>query len=283
MAELTSVPWILQATTCASFGALAVQVWELLLCLGDEVDHIWGGSLSLMKLLYVISRYLLLFAQIANLALSNIIHYHMPTPSLCISAFIFKAAIGQVALTCVEMIQLVRVHMLYNRSRRVRWFLTAVFIVSFSLEIAGNSIVLRTLMQGHSCIPEQASTRTLTMVGRTGAGLCQGTILIMTVGKFISSRRNGWARTPLASKMLKEGVVVFLLLLAVMGAMISYEVIRNLGLVFWNAAFAWYLTLVSMAGCRLALNMKELISRRIVRDEEEMTDDIDLDDMMSMS
>ena len=46
---------------------------------------------------------------------------------------------------------------------------------------------------------------------RTGVGLVQSTLLFMTVSKVFLGRKLGWARTPLVSLMLRDGVLVFAL------------------------------------------------------------------------
>ncbi|KAF9012019.1 hypothetical protein BDQ17DRAFT_803217 [Cyathus striatus] len=111
-----------------------------------------------------------------------------------------------------------------------------------------------------------------------GSGLCQMTILGLTVIKFILVRR-GMRRTPLAWAMARE-FGVFVLLLAIIVAMVTYEILQSFGIIFWDAAYSWYLAIMSITGCRLLLGMGEVSLLQFHRNEE-MTADIDLDEMQS--
>jgi hypothetical protein len=124
------------------------------------------------------------------------------------------------------------VHALYNRSRKSGVLLALVFITGFALEVTSDIRVIKSVIDGQHkiCTPppyERVALALFAYVGslstspslkdsfgilRAGVGLVQSTLLLMTVSKVILGRKLGWARTPLVSLMLRDGVLVFALL-----------------------------------------------------------------------
>ncbi|KAF8958111.1 hypothetical protein BDZ97DRAFT_2061890, partial [Flammula alnicola] len=261
---------IAQAVEFASFAALAAQTWELLVQLSDEVEYLWKGKFNFIKVLYFSSRYIMLLAQIAHQILSFVGSWRLHG---CTGIFIFRATTVQLSMTLVEMILLIRVYTLYNRSFKVKCLLTGIFFTSVVTEMAGTGIIIRNLPESKSCVPPKAEKKGLVLF-MTGAGLCQLLILVMSLNKLVA--RGRWSRTPLTSLMLREGIVAFLLVLGnsifhmqhfsrltilfavLLTAMVVYEILRSLDIDVGNAAFSWYLTLMSMGASRLILNIRKI-------------------------
>jgi hypothetical protein len=124
------------------------------------------------------------------------------------------------------------VHALYNRSRKSGVLLALVFITGFALEVTSDIRVIKSVIDGQHkiCTPPPYERVALalfayvvgslstspslkdSLILRAGVGLVQSTLLLMTVSKVILGRKLGWARTPLVSLMLRDGVLVFALL-----------------------------------------------------------------------
>lgn len=106
-------------------------------------------------------------------------HTRSRNPQMCLLANIFKAVVGQISMTCMEAILMVRrkflskrcsrveifmqveyqqVFALYNRTRRVRYVLTTIFALGFVLEISGSILVIRTLRSSPLCDPQTSPT-----------------------------------------------------------------------------------------------------------------------------
>ncbi|KAF8148465.1 hypothetical protein B0H34DRAFT_265045 [Crassisporium funariophilum] len=265
---------VAQAVAFASSGALAAQLWELMLYFTDEVEYLWRGKMNFVKVLYFGARYALLVAQAVSLALTHISqNAEPPDIKLCILSFVYKSALAQFAVSWIEFILLVRVYALYNRSWRVKYFLITVQVLAITLESTGSGIVMKELLGSTSCIkPPKAPARALIPFG-LGAGLCQFVVISMTLAKFLMNGQHGFLRTPLTSLMLREGLFAFFLILGMLSAIIAYETVRNLGLAIGYAAFSWLVALLSMGGCRLILNMRKLAAtaHQQTWDDEEMT------------
>ncbi|KIK07564.1 hypothetical protein K443DRAFT_128963 [Laccaria amethystina LaAM-08-1] len=271
--------WLVWAMKGACIGALAIQVMEFFHGFVDEVEYIWQfvksltprrhpltslsihsfrGRVSFVTYLYAWSRYFPLIAQIVNLVFMEIAQSPSAGDRTCLMGYISKAVTAQIATTCVELILLVRVHALYNRSRKSGVLLALVFITGFALEVTSDIRVIKSVIDGQHkiCTPPPYERVALALFA-AGVGLVQSTLLLMTVSKVILGRKLGWARTPLVSLMLRDGVLVFALLVGEHYDHLFF-LARSMGVLIWNAIFSWYVSLLSIVGCRVIMNMRRL-------------------------
>jgi len=253
-----------------SFAALAAQAWELLVYFTDEVEYLWRGRFNFIKGLYFCSRYAMLVAQIINLLLSFRFEERTSHPSrICPGIFVYKTIISQMSLSLVEIILLIRVYALCNQSYKAKWLLLVVFCLTTALETTGTVIVCYSLAQVSGCTPPGANKKGILIFG-IGAGFCQSVIFGTTTIKFITRGRTGWTRTPLVSLMLRDGFVTFFLIMALLGVMIAYEIIRNIDMEMGNAVFAWFIALMSISASRLILSLRKIaVTRRASRSSED--------------
>ncbi|KAF8188047.1 hypothetical protein BJ912DRAFT_1042634 [Pholiota molesta] len=241
-----------------SISALAMQVWELVIHWSDEVEYLWKGRFNLIKALYFLVRYGLLFAQVASEITSYKMQIEESTVHDCINAFIFKIIIAQLTLTMVEMILYFRVYALYNQSFQVKQFLLISLVTAQILEIWATTRIVSDHLNNDNtdCKPPVAHLGTLVQFG-VGASLSQLVIFFSSFYKLLNRRSS---RTPLTSLMLKEGLAAFLLILVLLIVMMGhYEVFRSVNRNLGNAAFAWYIALISIGASRLILNMRKLV------------------------
>jgi len=96
----------------------------------------------------------------------------------------------------------------------------------------------------------------------------------MTLFKYFVSH-HGRARTPLTSLILREGIVVCFLTFGMLVINVTDGGIRMAGLRLGDADFAWYISLLSVVGCRLILDMRKL-SVSHSNEDNEIDYDIDL-------
>ncbi|TFK31293.1 hypothetical protein BDQ12DRAFT_217459 [Crucibulum laeve] len=263
-----AVVWAAYACKGVSIGALAIQVYELFTCLPDEIKYLWKCKFSATTYLYTWSRYVPLCAQIINVILSEMVYAASPSNKICIGNYIFKAVAGQLSLTCVEMIILLRVYALYNRSRRITYFLGGVFLTGLTLQIIGSVMLVTSAYTGPIlCSSSQASTMGLSLFA-AGACVNETIMLFMTFLKVFGTYRDGWGRTPLVSVMIRDGLLVFVLLSVIISTMISFELVQHLSDSLWNTAFSCYIASLSITGCRLILKMRRLSVRNMDEDTD---------------
>lgn len=269
--KLARVVW---ATRGASIGAFVFLLLEFVNGFREEMEYLWTKRtrVRFVTYLYAWSRYFPLCAQIVNFTLSEVT-YASPSPKICFVAYIAKAVTSQLVTTCVEGILAVRVHALYNCSFRTGVFLVTILILGTALEIAGTATTLAHLepgIGGSICVPDRCPAATLAIYA-SGTGIIQITLLVMTLFRILVNRHTGWMRTPVVSLVLRDGILVFVMLAIMTSVLISFEIMRTAGVLVWNAAFSWYVTLLSIAGCRLVMNMRKLAVNQVRNSQRNST------------
>ncbi|KAF8803240.1 hypothetical protein BYT27DRAFT_7244323 [Phlegmacium glaucopus] len=254
-----SIQWTNQNIEFASFGALAVQIFELANSFFDEVEYLRCSRFTFVKSLYLWSRYMPLIAQIVSLTLNHKTYQPPLRVQLCVGTFVYHTIVGQLAFACINAILLIRVYALYHQSRRVKYLLGTAFLTTCAIQTGCNSWFISTLVKGKSCTPDTLPFAPLVTICAAAFSF-QALILGMTLFKCIVGRCYGLARTPLTSLLLREGVVVCFLISTLIVANIPQQGIRLLGSAsgFENAALAWFVSLLSVTGCRLILDMRKL-------------------------
>ncbi|KAF8169225.1 hypothetical protein BJ912DRAFT_1048451 [Pholiota molesta] len=276
------------AANLISVGALTIQAWELVIHLNDEVQYLWRGRFNCVKALYFCSRYVMLAAQMCvvpffplcmahqcygyppsletiprvNQLLSYGVAVRIANMGNCSGIFVFKAVIAHASLVMLEVILLIRVYALYNRSHKIKCFLTIVYVLALLLELVGITFVIRRLLQHQGCSPPKLEKISLLIFG-LGAGHIQFILFALSLYKLIWDGR--LSKTPLTSLLLREGVVVFLVVTAITAILITHELAHNLKLDFARATFSWYLSVISMAASNLILNMRKLAVKDTLR------------------
>ncbi|PPQ95905.1 hypothetical protein CVT26_015591 [Gymnopilus dilepis] len=253
---------LVQAVNLLSLAAVVAQAWDTLVSFSNEVEYLWRGRFRFIKALYFGSRYGMLAVQVMNQYLNFRLRVD---PSICRGALVFKPIVAQFGLMLVEIILLIRVYALYNQSFKAKYLLLAIFIISTAMETIGNAMVVHDLAKARGCETPGVDNKALALSG-VGAGLCQSVIFIATLLNLCLGRRR---RTPLTSLMLREGVVSFILLLVLLAVLMAFEVVRELYVKDGDAkgigevVFSWYLALISIAGSRLILNMRQVAAQHL--------------------
>ncbi|KAF9477085.1 hypothetical protein BDN70DRAFT_934505 [Pholiota conissans] len=278
-----SLLWLVRTTKAASIAAFVVQCSELISHIPAEIKYLWKTRLRFVTCLYVWCRYFPLVAQIISLALSQTIENN-PRHNLCYISVILRGVAAQLTTTCVETILMIRVHALYNCSRKTGLFLLAIMVIGTSMEVAGSSMSMMRLQpgpQGTMCIPEPCPIGTL-LTFVAGCALIQGTLFVMTVSKIVCHRKTGWIKAPVVSSMLRDGFVIFVTLIIIISGIIASDRLRNKRVVVWNVGYSWYLSLISVVGCRLVLNIRRLTvdEAPLIQNEEYNRDIIQLTSSM---
>jgi len=262
----------------------SLHIWEFANSFFYEAEYLCGSRFTLVKFLYIWLRYVPLVGQIVNLTLTQI--YEVPLQASasaselsCAGIFVYKTVMAQQTLTCLDIIILIRVYALYNQSRRVKYLLCTIFLAACALEIWSSGRIIVALIKRKNCIPEIAPFAPVVTFCAT-ASCYQGLILCMTLYKYYVCH-HGRARSPLASLILREGIIVCLLIFGMLAIDVADGGIRMAGLMLEDANFAWYISLLSVMGCRLILDMRKLAVSHSDEDYEtgyeiDLTSNLDL-------
>ncbi|KAF9447288.1 hypothetical protein P691DRAFT_129798 [Macrolepiota fuliginosa MF-IS2] len=252
-------PTIINIAKGGTCGALTLQVWVLISGFAEEVNLIWRQGQLTATLLYVWLRYLPLAFQIFNLVIDEYLYVAHPHPKLCLLSLLTKIVSSQLILVGVEIVMLIRVYILYNRGRRIKYFLATIYTIGLSLQMFANTLIISHLHKSErACLVEPAHWVPL-LIFSAGTGITQGTLITMTCLHTLKARQWAWLRMPLTGMMLRDAFVVFGVLLVLVSTISTIEIVEHLPMPFWNAAYAWYISILSIAGCQLILGIQRLI------------------------
>ncbi|KAF8637189.1 hypothetical protein AX17_002986, partial [Amanita inopinata Kibby_2008] len=179
------------------------------------------------KVLYLWSRYFSLTAQIVNAVLTHLLYSKYFELRYCTNLYVLRVFLVQQAITCTELIALLRVYVLYNKSTRIGMLLLLVFITDFSLECIGVSMRAKSLSLGTSCVPSKIAGNVGIML-LVGMGMNQCVVVSLIVAKIMLGGSVSWGRTPLASLMMRDGFASFLLISAILGGVVGSCSVRLL-------------------------------------------------------
>ncbi|PFH53497.1 hypothetical protein AMATHDRAFT_1154 [Amanita thiersii Skay4041] len=243
-----------------SIGAFTAQIWDLIILFDDELDLLLTGNNKLVKGLYLWSRYFPIAAQLLLRGLADPLIAQYTSLHLCFALHISRAIAAQLTLNNVELILLIRVYALYNRSPRIRSALVAVFTIGLLLEVAGHILFLRA-SPGFMCETQDTSFSAFLLFG-IGASTVQSSTVALIFAKYIFDRHT-WSRTPVMLILIRDGAIISCLSLGIIAVAASYHAIRRMEYLSWeqmswDAAFSWYLTLLSICGSRLILSMRKV-------------------------
>ncbi|KAJ7901910.1 hypothetical protein B0H14DRAFT_3723900, partial [Mycena olivaceomarginata] len=168
--------------------------------------------------------------------------------------YISQVIVAHLAMTGVEVVMMARVYALYHNSRWVGGGFLCLWLGETIVVIAGLFITL----PGIHFEPEQF----LLSVPHSFAYLAisalvsQAIILGLTLLRFFQGQ---WSGTSLGKLLLVDGCIVYVVFFAATFTAAFYSI---MGLKLGMTEYAWFLSIISSAGCRLILNMQRLPSSR---------------------
>jgi len=193
---------------CVQYATLTLLILEWLSFFDDELIYIWKRPMSFIRTSYIFSRYFAIASQIFSYAYfsRNYTISQYPVPSWFCRSF-YGIAVSQSLQLVLEIILVVRVHALYNRSRRMGFFLSTLFIANTSLMITMVCLSIRTIEFDSVCT--LLGTPRAALYYGCGEALTQTTILCLTLWKPALSPVGRLPRNPLVALLLRDGAAVF--------------------------------------------------------------------------
>jgi len=246
---------IVFSLTVGQVGSLAFLSYEFCITLDDEVETIWlKPNCSWIKWQFLFIRYFSLASQIINRALEGAVFAHSKLSMHSLrNWYTCQVVIGSILMTAVEVVLIARVFALYNRNFWVGLIFVALLLGEASTLITGIMMSLPGLDFDLNNFLI-SSPMSFVYFG-TAALVSQSTILVLTLMKYRSAFRDGWANAPIMQLMVRDGTMAFctmflVTLMTIMGTFMQnrYSPIGN----------SWFISLVACAGCRLIINMQRL-------------------------
>ncbi|KAF8150891.1 hypothetical protein B0H34DRAFT_155289 [Crassisporium funariophilum] len=227
-----SLQWVGQHKIYWSTAALSALFWDAIIGMEDEYEYIWKSPPITNKWIYLTSRYIGTFTQLANhvMIVSEVSGPHT-TERRCRFRIRYEITTSLLLFGLVEIILMLRVYALYNKNRTVALALMFWFLAEFTM--AGYFV-----WQGAALIQFNSSC-TILKVPFNAIGY-----MFMLI-------------VPIYYLVVRDGSLLFAVICSIFLFSIPYTIIRRqIGIIipFMSAT-------LSIAACRITLNLQSMPRR----------------------
>ncbi|KIK67272.1 hypothetical protein GYMLUDRAFT_861995 [Collybiopsis luxurians FD-317 M1] len=264
----------MQAQVSAAVLGLLTTGCDALLTRQREVEYVWKRpfQLSLVRCLFILARYLALLIHIAFIALSSVMtakysHIQHIPEDICMSSQIFQTISCYSMLLLLQLILMLRVFALYERSLWISVFLLILLIgrllwsAVVILYTFGN-FADRNLKFSGPCVPhvvlDERPMRSPVVIFISGELFVQIFLHGLAWKRTIwDLRRFSFSRPALISVLNRDSLKVFIGIVVAMIAISVAAVKRGIPALF---IFPQFISLISILGTRTILNLQTLYS-----------------------
>ncbi|TDL18500.1 hypothetical protein BD410DRAFT_900816 [Rickenella mellea] len=250
-----------QTVDRSGVAAIACLVYDIFITIDQEVDYVWKSRWTIPKYLYLWARYFALFIQIVATAEQTSTQV---TNKVCAGWAYFEGITGQMLVMGIELLLMLRVWALYKRDRRMLYILVALYIA----EVTANTVILGMALPGLTSV---APLRTLFPPGFPLSGclptsvpkfffsywiptlVFEGILFILMFINFVRLAREH-TPMPLLKRFFRDGTVYYAVIFAaLLVQVLLYELVNS---ALSEVAIGWQLTMFSIMGSRLVLNLR---------------------------
>ncbi|EMD32751.1 hypothetical protein CERSUDRAFT_118479 [Gelatoporia subvermispora B] len=263
-----------RSVSYSEVAAVTVLTWDILTSISDEVEHIWSKRWTPAKVMYLISRYLPWMFQLALLAINiNGSTGLQFTMEQCRKWMTMQAVILQIIVTTVDVILIIRVYALYNRSHVLLACLMIACVAEIAVLCYVLAIVTPELGFNRECFV--ISSPHFFVVYWITSLIFETVLFVLTLAKFLSALHQGWGSGQLVQQFTRDGTWAYTVIFATMlvNAML-YDFMHS---PLAGICFTWLLTVLSCAGCRLILLPRTRSANEV--DGTVVVHDIELDQL----
>ncbi|TFK33361.1 hypothetical protein BDQ12DRAFT_715858 [Crucibulum laeve] len=232
-------------------ASLAVLLYEHSITFAQEYQFVWKSRPTLVKWVYLFSRYFVIVVQIINNILLALPLSKLPIRhELCKPWFLFLMISTCISFAALEVVLMLRVYALYRRSPRVKNLFIAIFVI--------NRVVVADYTRRASSFPFGGACEITGMPHDMMIFLSilliltQSIIWLLTVIK----RNITYGRAPVVGLMIRDGAWIFVLVCGVFIVTFPYALTERASKS--HVIFLWPMSLFSIGTCRIILNMQSL-------------------------
>ncbi|KAL0062340.1 hypothetical protein AAF712_010824 [Marasmius tenuissimus] len=153
-----------------------------------------------------------------------------------------------------DYILLARIYALYHHNPRIRYLVSVAYVLEIAMMSAGLALALPGIHYDEKCtvifVPESL------IVYAGGAVIFQTLLFGLTLHKFLAGIREGWRDIPVVKLLMRDGTWAFFLLFIELVAEVSLYGPKNHA--YAGVLYAWLLTVYSVCGYRILLNINHL-------------------------
>ncbi|KAH9829940.1 uncharacterized protein C8Q71DRAFT_887300 [Rhodofomes roseus] len=244
-ASLTMLTWDLlvnlddEISSCAQCHFLTNERSYLLV----QIEYVWRWPKSWFKGVYCFIRY---FPLIGETTFSSLIQWFQQYFAL------------QAVAAAVAVISILKVYILYDRSKWLLLLLIHILVACAVVSIAGFAKYRTSYIFDGSCLTTFESD--FVLIGWTLPVTFESILFIVVLVKFIQNTRSTpyLAGQPVLLVFLRDGIAAFLAIFTVTCVTVASSVAfveLSSGFFFWN------MTVYSIAGSHVLLNLREIVTR----------------------
>ncbi|KAI0087533.1 hypothetical protein BDY19DRAFT_994857 [Irpex rosettiformis] len=239
-----------RSVSYSEVASVTVLAWDTLITLSDEVELIWKQRWTPAKVLYLLARYLPLGFQLALLGINTDgttgLHF---TVDQCRKWMIFQAIFLQLVVTTVDIILMIRVFALYNKSRPLLIFLSTIFLAEIAYLSYNLATVTPRLGFAEDCFVRSSPP---SFIFYWIVSLVFETLLfVLTLIKFVMAISDGWGKRPVMQEFVRDVTMV-----------INSALYKSVHSPLAGICFTWLQSVLSFAGSRLILTPRRRSSIR---------------------
>ncbi|KAH9931796.1 uncharacterized protein B0H18DRAFT_67211 [Fomitopsis serialis] len=240
-------------------AALTMLTWDLLVNLDDEIEYVWRWPKGWLKGMYCFIRYLPLIGETTFFSLiQRFQRREMLASSTCLSIDVAEYFVLQAVAAAVAIISILRVYVLYDRSKWLLLFLAPIFVACAGISVTGIAKYRTAYTFTGSCLTTYEPD--FVLIGWMLPVTFELILFLLVFYKFLQNIRSAshLAGQPVLLVFLRDGIAAFLAIFTVTCVTVASSVAfveLSSGFFYWN------MTVYSIAGSHVLLNLREVVTR----------------------
>jgi len=238
-------------------AAITFSVWDTIINVADEVEHIWRAPNSWVKWIYLFVRHFPYVAQITIISLLGASHGSSWTPEACRDMIAYQFTVMEVTTVAVEIILIMRVYAMFHSNNK----LLAVVLFLFLGEVASMLTVIGLSLPKLGFTPQCLIISTPSyftsywLISLTFETL----LFILTLITFFRSVRSYTGTGIFLHVLVRDGTWAYALIFVIMLLnTLMFDLIKN---TLAGVCFFWELSVMSFAGSHMLLNIRRMAHR----------------------
>ncbi|KAJ7488128.1 hypothetical protein FB451DRAFT_1553615 [Mycena latifolia] len=261
-----------RTTSYLAVAALALLIYDHILSLDHEIEFVWNKRKSFGGYLYLWNRYWTLIITCIN---TSVVLREITSDKVCRNYFEFESLSATLTVATIDLILLMRVWILFGRSRRLLYILASVMLVELCIMFTIAVLVTRSGLFVHigailpGCYATGGVPKYLTFYAVPSL-VVTSVMFVMTV--YNCTTRLGFrlsfssrSTMPLINLFLRDGIFWFLAVVAVNPPQLIVWAVGRTTLVAVLLIPA--MVVYSIIGSRVLLNIKEIMTHGVANRE----------------
>ncbi|KAF9553214.1 hypothetical protein CPC08DRAFT_713957 [Agrocybe pediades] len=235
-----------------ALAMLSVLLYEYAVTCKDEYRHIWRKPFNAVLGVYLFSRYLALTAQVINtfLVVAGPLSQPVTSDRVCPIWFAFQVASTSSLLIALDVILVLRIYALYLRSIRVGLFLGFLILLTLLTTIIVGPMTVFEIRYNSVCEALHMH-HTFMYLGAVG-GVLHISLAILTAAKWNLAKMG----IPVAKLVARDGAWTLAFIFVLLAFLFPYSMASHKAKP--EITFMCPLTMISIATCRIIMNMRTL-------------------------